>query len=191
MSQGEVTSALAACRKGEPEALDRLFELVYDRLRRIARGQLGGNATRVVLDTTGLVHEAYLKMIGPDDPDWQDRGHFFAVAARAMRQIVVDHARARSAVKRGGDAEHVELHESRVAFPGRPVDLLDLDRALERLAALDGRLARVVELRFFAGLSEPEIAKVLDVTDRTVRRDWIKARALLLSILDGKGGAGP
>jgi RNA polymerase sigma factor (TIGR02999 family) len=184
MSRGEVTRALVACRGGQPGAVDRLYGLVYDRLRRIARGQLGGSATGVILDTTALVHEAYLKLAAPDEPDWQDRGHFFAVAARAMRQIVVDHVRARQTDKRGGKAERVELRESRVAFPGRPVDLLDLDRALARLELLDARLTRVVELRFFAGLTEPEIASALGVTDRTVRRDWIKARALLLSSLD-------
>ncbi len=186
MPEGDITRALAACREGGDAALERLFELVYDRLRRISRRQLGGSATGVVLDTTALVHEAYLKLVGPGDADWHDRGHFFAVAARAMRQIVVDHVRARRAAKRGGNDERVELRESRVAFRDRPVDLLDLDRALDKLAALDARLGRVVELRFYAGLSEPEAAAVLGVTDRTVRRDWVKARAVLLAEIEGR-----
>jgi RNA polymerase sigma factor (TIGR02999 family) len=191
MSTGDVTRALAECRGGDPEALERLFGLVYGRMRRIARRQLGSNATGVVLDTGALVHEAYLKMVDPSGIDWADGAHFFAVAARSMRQIVVDHVRARRADKRGGQAERVQLRESRAALAERPVDLLDLDRALGRLTALDARLARVVELRFFAGLTEPQIARVLDVTDRTVRRDWLKARVLLLSLLEDKGAGTP
>lgn len=191
MTTGEITGQLIACREGDQQALDRLFALVYDRLRRISRGQLRGGGTRVVLDTTALVHEAYLKMVDGEQVDWRDRDHFFAVSARAMRQIVVDHVRRRRALKRGGGLEHTELKESRLLVVGRSVDLLELDDALSELAKLSERLARVVELRFFAGLSEDEVASVIGVSERTVRRDWIKARAYLLAALeDGPAGRG-
>jgi RNA polymerase sigma factor (TIGR02999 family) len=179
VAEGEITRQLVALR-GEPsrEALDRLFELVYARLQRLAHGRLarGGSVT---LDTTGLVHEAYLKFVDHDKAEMRDRQHFFAVAASAMRQIVIDHVRSRRAAKRGGGAEHAELHESRIGSGDPPVDLLELNDALDALAELDARLAQVVELKFFTGLSFAEIAAALDVTERTIQRDWRKARAFL------------
>jgi RNA polymerase sigma factor (TIGR02999 family) len=184
MEAGEITRQLIAVRDGERQAMDRLFELVYERLHRIAHGQLGGRRSRVTLDTTALVHEAYLKLVDQNRVDWRDRNHFFAVSARAMRQILVDHVRGRLAQKRGAGARHTELDESRVGFEGRVVDLLALDDALRKLEELSERLCRVVELRFFAGLSVDEIAGVTGVTSRTVKRDWRKARAFLFSKLE-------
>jgi RNA polymerase sigma factor (TIGR02999 family) len=188
--RGEITEELVACRAGDPAALERLFEMVYDRLRRIARGKLGHE--RDVLDTTALVHEAFLKLVDRERIEWNDRVHFFSVASRAMRQVVIDAARTRRRAKRGGGMVAIELRESQVHFPARSIDLLDLDRALDRLAELDPRLGRLVELRFFGGLSEQEAAEALGVSDRTLRRDWIKARAVLLTFLEeprGRTGA--
>jgi RNA polymerase sigma factor (TIGR02999 family) len=182
--RGEITEELVACRAGDPAALERLFEIVYDRLRRIARGQLGRGYRRDVLDTTSLVHEAFLKLVDRERIDWNDRIHFFSVASRAMRHVVIDAARARGRAKRGGGMVAVELRESQVHLPARSIDLLDLDHALDRLAELDPRLSRLVELRFFGGLTEREAAEALEVSDRTLRRDWIKAKAILLTLLD-------
>jgi RNA polymerase sigma factor (TIGR02999 family) len=185
--RGEITEQLVACRAGDREALDRLFEMVYERLRRIARGQLGRGGRPDVLDTTSLVHEAFLKLVDGERADWNDRVHFFSVASRAMRHIVIDVARARRRAKRGGGLVPVELRESQVHLPARRVDLLDLDRALDRLAELDPRLARLVELRFFGGLSEAEAAATLGLSERTLRRDWLKAKAVLATLLDEPG----
>ena len=143
-----------------------------------------------MLDTTSLVHEAFLKLVDGARADWNDRVHFFSVASRAMRHIVIDVARARRRAKRGGGLVPVELRESQVHLPARRVDLLDLDRALDRLAELDPRLARLVELRFFGGLSEAEAAETLGLSERTLRRDWLKAKAVLATLLDEPGGRG-
>ena len=188
---GEITEQILACRSGDRSARDRLFELVYDRLRRIARSQLGRGGRPDLLDTTSLVHEAFLKLVDRERTDWNDRVHFFAVASRAMRQVVVDTVRARRRAKRGGGVVPVELRESQVLLPARSIDLLDLDRALDRLAALDERLGRLVELRFFGGLSEVEAAAMLGVSERTLRRDWLKAKGLLLTLLADRGSGPP
>jgi RNA polymerase sigma factor (TIGR02999 family) len=171
-------------------ALEALVPLLYRELRAIAHRQLGaspgarrGGAT---LSTTALVNEAYLKLGGAPHRPWNDRPHFLATAAVAMRQILVDRARARAALKRGGGFAHVTLEEDALASDGEPEALLMLDQALDRLAALAPRLARVVELRFYGGLSEEEIGSVLDVTVRTVQRDWVKARMLLRRALDAE-----
>lgn len=163
-------------------ANERDFDAVYRVLHRLAGKQMRG--ARATLDTTGLVHEAWLKVSG-DSRDFESRGHFLAVAATAMRQIVVDHARRRGAKKRGGGAIVVSSL-SNVGVSSNVEDVLAIDRALTRLEALDERLARVVEWRFFAGLDEAEIAQALDVDVRTVRRDWRKARAFILEALDMK-----
>jgi RNA polymerase sigma factor (TIGR02999 family) len=153
--------------------------VVYDELRRRAhwlrRDQHGDDT----LTTTGLVHEAYLKLVDQTRANWQDRAHFLAVASMAMRQILVDHARERGALKRGGDLRRVDLDEDVVAASEQAAHLLALDEALTELAQVDGRLARVVECRFFGGLTEEETAEALGITARTVRRDWTKAKALL------------
>jgi RNA polymerase sigma factor (TIGR02999 family) len=163
--------------------------LVYRELRAIAHRQLGGampaQGGSATLSPTALVHEAYLKLAGDPRRSWRDRTHFLALAAVAMRHILVDRARARAALKRGGGFAQVTLDEGALAGEDQPEALLALDAALEELATLAPRLARVVELRFYGGLSEGEIADVLGVTTRTVQRDWVKARMLLRRALDG------
>ena len=170
------------------ESLHALVPLVYRELRAIAHRHLaapwGARAPGATLATTALVHEAYLKLAHDPDRAWRDRTHFLALAAVAMRQILVDRARARATFKRGGALAHVTLDEGALAGDDRPEALLALDEAIERLATLAPRLARVVELRFYGGLSEEEIADVLDVTVRTVQRDWQKARMLLRRALE-------
>ncbi len=178
MSTEEVRRLLAGIRAGNREDRDHLFTIVYADLRRIAHNHLRGQASGT-LGTTAMVNEAYLRLAGPAVSPWEDRAHFFAVASRVMRHVLVDHARARLAAKRGGGAAPVEL-ESRHAFERpRYQEILELDQALDRLGALSERLARVVELRFFGDLSEEETAEALGVTKRTVRRDWRKARSFL------------
>ena len=186
-AQGEVTQLLIAIREGDRRALDRLFPIVYEELRSSAHRQLARGRPGDTLQTTALVHEAYLKLAGAQAPDWNDRCHFFAVAARAMRQIIVDYARAQAADKRGGGAPKLTLDEQRVAVEERAHELVALDRALTRLDALNDRLARVVELRFFGGLSVEETADVMKLSERTVKREWRKARAFLFDALQREG----
>lgn len=173
-----ITNLLVAHGNGEPGALDRLVPLVYDDLRRAARAQLRRLRVGETLDTAGLVHEAYLRLVDRSRATWRDRGHFLAVSALAMRQILIDHARARRRAKRGGDARQVTLDEA-LAVTRHASELLELDQALERLAAVDPRLVKVVECRHFAGFSEEETASALGVSLRTAQRDWLKARAWL------------
>jgi RNA polymerase sigma factor (TIGR02999 family) len=177
MTDDTVTGLLAAWRAGDREAADRLMPLVYDELRRLARHRLAGPDQ--TLQTTALVHEAYLKLAGHSQLAVQDRHHFFALAAKAMRQLVVDHARRRAAAKRGGAVRAIALDELQIPVDDRAEEMLALDKALERLAALDETLSRIVELRYFAGLSVEETADALDCSPRTVKRDWRKARAFL------------
>ena len=174
-----VTALLVRLRKGEEAAIDDLLPVVYDELRHIARNRLRGERENVTLRTTELVHEAYLKLVDHSTVEWQDRQHFFAVAARAMRQVLVDHARRRTAEKRGGMNGDVPL--DRVVIPGSEdvEDLVALDDALDRLAERDERAARVVECRFFADYTIAETADILDVSTSTVERDWRAARAWL------------
>ena len=176
---GEVTQLLKRLEEGDREAVDQLYPLVYDELRGAARRAMAGERAGHSLQATELVHEAYFKLLGAHDIDWQGRGHFVAIAARAMRQILVDHARRRKAEKRGGGAEHVTLGDPAAELVLPPEELLALDAALTRLDEMDSRLRSVVEYRFFGGLTEQEIASVLGVTIRTVQRDWVKARAWL------------
>lgn len=181
----DLTGLLIAWRDGEPGALDRLVPLVYDELRRQARLQLRGERADHTLQPTALVHEAFLRLVGQSRAQWQSREQFFAVAARAMRRVLVDHARARAAAKRGDGRTLLALDDvpEPAAAPG--VDVLALDRALDRLAGIDPRQARVVELRYFGGLSAPEVAAALDVSLATVNRDWAMARAWLFRDLGG------
>lgn len=162
------------------------MRLVYDELRRIASHRRPHGAPDSMLDTTALVHEAYLKLFDRTALAFEDRQHFFAVAAMAMRQIVVDAARQHGSLKRGGGLQRVDLESHVVGVHDRAEEILAIDQALAQLAELDPRLARVVELRFFAGLSEEEIAEALGRDVRTVRRDWRKARALLHGLLGGE-----
>ena len=173
---GEVTRLLHDARDGNRAALDRVLALIDDDLRVLARRQLRREYQDRTLDPTGLVHEAYLKLVRGDAVDFQDRTHFFALAARAMRQVLVDHARRRTAAKREDAWKQVTLTDPAATKDVSPEDLLALDAALERL---DPRQRQIVECRFFAGMSDVEIASALGITDRTVRREWVKARAWL------------
>ena len=181
----DITRLLHRLREGDREALDELLPLVYSELHRIARRQLGGRrrGREPTLDTTAIVHEAFLKMAGVSNPNWNDRVHFFAVGATAMRQVLTDYARRRSSEKRGGDRHPVPLDDRHLRIEQAELAeaawLVDLDRALSQLAELSGRMAKVVECRFFGGMTDEEIGGLLDVTPRTVRRDWTKARAWL------------
>lgn len=174
-----VTGLLLAWRSGESGAPDQLFPMVYDELRRIAHGQVARERTGHTLDTTALVHEAYLKLVDQTRVQWVDRSHFFAVATQAMRRILVDYARRYRSDKRGGAPIRVTLDDSNLVSEQRADLLLAVDEALTDLKKLDERLSQVVEFRFFGGLSEEETAQVLGVTARTVRRDWAKAKGWL------------
>jgi len=178
-SSHQITQTLLACRLGDDDAFRQLMTLTYRDLRRIAHRQLQRGRPGLTLNTTGLIHEAYLKLVNHAQMDWRDRSHFFAVSARAMRQIIVDYAKSRSTHKRGGNAPHVDLDEVQIAASGEAEMLVALDEALQRLASLDERMIRVVECRFFAGFSEQETAEALAVSLRTVQRDWMRARAWL------------
>jgi RNA polymerase sigma factor (TIGR02999 family) len=187
----EITGLLAAARQGDDGATQRLMALVYSELRVLARRQLRRRRPGQTITTTALVNEAYLKLVDPNGATWQDRAHFFAVAALAMRHILVDSARRHVAKKRGGEDVRVELDELRLGgAPGdaeaRAVEVLAVDRALKSLSNLSERLGQLVELRFFAGLTEEETAQVLGTSERTVRRDWRKARAFLFQALGGQ-----
>jgi RNA polymerase sigma factor (TIGR02999 family) len=187
MSEGrsDVTRLLVRLSDGDEAVLDELLPAVYDELRRVAHNQLRGEADDHTLRTTELVHEAYFKLVDHASVDWQDRQHFFAVAARAMRQVLVDHARRKAAAKRGGDAPEVPLHRVTLPQETKTEELVALDDALDRLAARDKRAAEVVECRFFGGYTIAETADVLDVSRSTVKRDWRAARAWLNRALDG------
>ncbi len=182
-----VTELLLAHGAGVPGAFDRLVPMVYNDLRRLARAQLRRLRLGETLDTTGLVHEAYLKLVDQSRASWNDRGHFLAVSAVAMRQILVDHARHKGRQKRGGDQRHTPLSDVDVAVANDAQRLLEIDLALEKLAAVDPRLVRIVECRYFAGLSEQEAAEALGVSLRTAQRDWLKARAWLREALATRG----
>jgi RNA polymerase sigma factor (TIGR02999 family) len=174
-----ITRLLAEVRAGDSKSLDRLFALVYEELRGLAHRQLERAGPRRMIDTTALVHEVYLKVSAAENPAWEHRRHFYGVAARAMRQIIVDQARRHRAQKRGGKLEHVGLDDGALSVEEHAGELVALDEALAGLEEHDPRLARVIELRFFAGLSVEDTARVLDVSDRTVKRDWRVARAFL------------
>jgi RNA polymerase sigma factor (TIGR02999 family) len=174
-----LTGLLQAWGKGDLEARDRVLPIVYDELRRQAARYLRRERAGHTLQPTALVHEAYLRLVPPRRTPWQGRTHFFAAAAQAMRRILVDHARRRASVKRAGDLTRVTLEDDMAVGGQRELDLLALDEALERLAALDSQTAQIVEFRFFGGLSIEETASVLGVSPTTVKRDWSLARAWL------------
>ena len=187
----QITNLLLAWgAPGEQRPADRLLPLVYDELRRVAHRQLGRERSGHTLSTTALVHEAYLRLVDQTRARWVDRAHFFAVAAGVMRRILVDYARRFRAAKRGGGVQPVDLDRVEVSLDERSEMLINLDEALGRLAELNPRLSRVVEYRFFGGMTEEETAEALGVTDRTVRRDWIKAKAWLSRELRASEGEG-
>lgn len=181
--ESDITGLLRAWRAGDDSAIERLFQLVYDEMRRIAHHHLGRERPDHTLGTTALVHEAYLKLVDQRRAHVTDRAHFFAIAARAMRRILIDYARRHRALKRGADPVPVSLDDATLVAEGRADALLALDEALVQLGELDQRLSRVVECRFFGGLTEEETAQALDVTPRTVRRDWVKAKGWLQQAL--------
>jgi RNA polymerase sigma factor (TIGR02999 family) len=175
-----VTRLLAEASGGNADALNRLVPLVYDELRKIAHAQLRRERAGHTLNTTALVHEAYVKLVDQDRVEWRDRTHFYGVAAQAMRRILVNYAEARGAQKRGGGSEKVPLDESLVALDDAQLDeLLALDQALNRLQAFNPRGARVVEYRFFAGLQHDEVAEIMELSTVTVRRAWSAAKSWL------------
>jgi RNA polymerase sigma factor (TIGR02999 family) len=178
-SPQEVTQLLADWSQGDDAALTRLTPLVYEELRRLAHHHMVGQRPDHTLQTTALVNEAYLRLAGQTNPSWQDRAHFFAVAARAMRQILVNYAESLRTQKRGGGALKVELNEAAIVSPEQLKEIADVHEALERLATVDSRKARVVELKYFAGLSHNEIAEVMKTSVITIRRDWAFAKAWL------------
>ncbi len=174
-----ITRALAEIGRGDRDAADRLFGLLYDEFRSLARRYLSAEGAGHTLQPTALVHEAYLKLIDQTRVEWQGRTHFFAVGAQAMRRILVDHARSRKRVKRGGGRQRIQLDEGVALSPGRDEDLLAVDEVLARLAGVDPRQAAIVELRFFGGLTVEEVAEVLGVSKRTVEAEWTVVRAWL------------
>lgn len=183
---GEFTRCLLAAKAGDGEAMQRAFVAVYGELRELADAQLGRAGREQTLGSTALVHEVYLRLAGTGGEDLESRRHYFALAARAMRQILVDRARRRHAAKRGGPKPAVTLdHDPAMELDALGDELLAIESALGRLGELDERLARLVELRFFAGLPETEIATLLQVNERTVRRDWQRAKAWLQAELGG------
>ena len=181
--QSTVTRLLHAAREGDESAFDRLMPLVYDELRQVAGRQLRRERAVQAPRTTALVHELYLKLVDQAQIDWHGRAHFFTIAARAMRQILVDHARKRNAKKRGGDWQRTTLVDTLLVDDAHWEEVLALDDALDRLDAIDERMRKVVEYRFFGGMTEQEVADVLGISARTVQRDWVKARAWLYNEL--------
>ncbi|MCP3996894.1 MAG: sigma-70 family RNA polymerase sigma factor [bacterium] len=177
--QEDVTLLLHRIKGGDTTAIDELLPLVYQHLRATAGEFFGGQPQQHTLQPTALVHEAFLKLVRNPEMNWRDRKHFFTVAATAMRQILVDHARGKARLKRGAGALHVTHSEIPSPFGAEGVDILDLERALTKLAELSPRQARIIELWFFAGLKVDDVGKVLEVSDRTIRRDWTHARAWL------------
>jgi len=185
-TSGNVTQLLMEWRNGDRQALDALIPIVYDELRAIARRYMNRERSGHTLQTAALINEAYLRLVDKQDIAWQNRTHFFAISARIMRNLLVDHARARQVEKRGGGAVQVSLNEAIAGSePEMTVDMLALDEALTRLAEFDERKARIVELRFFGGLSADETAEALDLSEITIKREWLKAKAWLFRELGG------
>lgn len=184
VASGSLTDLIRLAREGDAAAVHRIFDVTYPDLRRLARMRLSQNGRGGYLDTTALVHESYLRFVNAGELRVNDRHHFMGYAANVMRSVIVDFARERLAERRGGGAEHVPLDTQAGKVRGAAEDeIVGVHEALEDLAKVDERMSRVVEMRYFAGMTEPEIAEALGVTDRTVRRDWEKARLLLAKIL--------
>ena len=187
-SQPNITALLNGYSRGDKDALDRLMPIVYDELRRQAARYLRRERAGHTLQTTALIHEAYVRLVDQRNVQWQNRAHFFGIAAQLMRRILVDHARTKKRVKRGGSGVRVSLGEATVAVKSQDLDVVALDEALERLAQIDEQQSRVVELRFFSGLSVEETAEVMGISKATVKRDWSMAKAWLHRELSGEAG---
>lgn len=181
----EITQLLAEWSNGNQAALDKLYPLVYDELRRMAHRYMSRERKGHTLQTTAVINEAYLRLVEQRNVHWANRAHFFGIAAEIMRRILIDHARRYQYLKRGGGAQRISLDEVAVVAKERASELLALDEALDRLATIDPRRARVVELRFFGGLENDEIGEVLKISGNTVTRDWNMARAWLHKELSG------
>jgi len=179
VSPHRVTQLLREWTQGDDSALAELTPLVYEELRRLAHHYMEGERPDHTLQTTALVNEAYLRLADQSNPNWQSRAHFFAVAARAMRRILVSYARSNRAQKRGGGGTKIELDEAAILSPEQSNEIVDVHEALEKLGKLDSRKARVVELKYFGGLNHDEIAEVMKISTVTVRRDWVFAKAWL------------
>ena len=185
MANRDITTLLADWRRGDREALDQLAPMVYDELRRLASSYLKQERMDHTLQSTALVHEAYLRMVGGVDVDWENRSHFFGVAAQIVRRILVEHARAANTAKRGSGAVVLSINEELNTAQQRAPNLLALEDSLNALAAIDARQARIVELRYFAGLNVEETAEVMDISPATVKREWAVAKAWLYRELAG------
>src|ERR1043165_2857067 len=183
LSPQEVTQLLADWGKGDRSALDKLFPLVHSELRRIAQRQMNQDRAGHTVQATALVNEAYLKLVGHQEFEWQDRAHFFAVCAQVMRHILIDHARAHARDKRGGGAIQVSLNEAAAVAGDQAAHFLALDEALRLLERLDPQKGKIVELRYFGGLSIDDTAEVLDISPRTVRREWQRSKAWLYRMI--------
>jgi RNA polymerase sigma factor (TIGR02999 family) len=185
--QHEITELLAEWRDGNQSALDELYPLVYNELHRLARRYMSRERKGHTLQTTAHINEAYVRLVDQKNVQWANRSHFFAISAQIMRRILIDHARRHAYAKRGGGAQQVSLEEAAAVTPDQGRELLQLDEALKSLAEMDPRRSQVVELRYFGGLNNEEIAGVLQVSENTVTRDWIMARAWLYQQLTGSG----
>ena len=184
---GEVTALLGAWRNGHGDALEKLIPIVYEDLRRVAARQMRAERSGHTLQTTALVHEAFLRITREQDRTWQNRAHFFAVAAQIMRNLLVDHARKAARSKRGGGVANISLTEAAALISTNPETLLAVDEALRRLAEAAPRASRIVELRYFVGLSVEEVARIMDVSEKTVQREWNTAKAWLRAELKRHG----
>ena len=189
-SPPNVTELLRNWSDGDKQAQETLFQVIYNDLHRQAARYLRNEQPGLSLQTTDLIHEAYLRLISQQHVEWQNRLHFFAIAAKVMRRILVDHVRGRQAAKRGGTDIRLPLEDAMAVLPGQDLDFVALDEVLTRLAEIDPQQSQIVELRFFSGLSVEETAKVLDVSERTVKRDWNVAKAWLRRELSRGGQAG-
>jgi RNA polymerase sigma factor (TIGR02999 family) len=185
--QHEITELLAEWRDGNQSALDELYPLVYNELHRLARRYMSRERKGHTLQATALINEAYVRLVDQKNVQWANRSHFFAISAQIMRRILIDHARRHGYAKRGGGAHQVSLEEAATVVPDQSQELLRLDEALKSLAEMDPRRSQVVELRYFGGLNNEEIADVLQISENTVTRDWNMARAWLYQQLTGSG----
>lgn len=186
MTERPITAILAALRTNERGSIDELLPIVYNELRRLAGGHLSGERSNHTLQPTALVHEAYIRLVGQNKTEWESRAHFFGIASRLMRQILIEHARGRNRKKRGGEHRAQITLDDKVGWSDqRPLDVLAVDEAMTELERLDERQARIVELRFFGGMTNEEIAEVMQISPATVKREWSSARLFLGKMLAG------